>query len=189
MATALLSSSSSSRHLIRSNPCSQTTPLQSSSYRTWNIRIFRSNNSFPLTLNHTNTTTRGHIVCAANQEAEEAFKKTVEVDRLIDALKNASDQELQKLVVENILAYNESFWMRLAARTDTCKSEDDKQDLEELASSIMTIVDRVVHKTNEKIESATDVLKGILRPVVSEVEEICWPPRDPNAINLMEKVK
>ncbi|GJZ53481.1 hypothetical protein Tco_0608366 [Tanacetum coccineum] len=123
---------------------------------------------------------RGHIVCAANQEAEEAFKKTVEVDRLIDALKNASDQELQKLVVENILAYNESFWMRLAARTDTY--------LEELASSIMNIVDRVVHKTNEKIESATDVLKGILRPVVSEVEEICWPPRDPNAINLMEKV-
>ncbi|PWA76691.1 hypothetical protein CTI12_AA226080 [Artemisia annua] len=187
MATALLSSSSSSRHLIRSTSSSQTTPpLSSSVGRTWNIRI-RNNNSFPVTLNHTNTTTRGNIVCAANQEAEEAFKKTVEVDRLIDTLKNASDQELQKLVVENILAYNESFWIRLAARTDTCKSEDDKQDLEELASSIMTIVDRVVHKTNEKIESATDVLKGILRPLVSEVEEICWPPRDPNAINLMEK--
>ncbi|PWA47127.1 hypothetical protein CTI12_AA474170 [Artemisia annua] len=83
---------------------------------------------------------RGNIVCAANQEAEEAFKKTVEVDRLIGTLKNASDQELQKLVVENILAYNESFWIQLAARTETCKSEDDKQDLEELALSIMTIV-------------------------------------------------
>ncbi|XP_076906009.1 uncharacterized protein LOC143562499 [Bidens hawaiensis] len=102
-------------------------------------------------------------------------------------LKNASDHELQKLVVENILAFNEGFWIRLAARTDTCKSDDDKQDLEELASSVMAIVDRVVHKTNEKIESATDVLKGILRPVVNEVEEICWPPLDPNAISLMEK--
>ncbi|KAD2394428.1 hypothetical protein E3N88_41405 [Mikania micrantha] len=128
-----------------------------------------------------------NLVCAVNQEAEDAFKKMVEVDRLIDMLKSASDQELQKLVVENILAYNEGFWIRLAARTDTCKSDDDKQDLEELASSVMTIVDRVVHKTNEKIESATDVLKGILRPVVNEVEEICWPPRDPNALNLMEK--
>lgn len=35
-------------------------------------------------------------------------------------------EQLQKLVVENVLAFNEGFWIRLAARTDTCKSEDDK---------------------------------------------------------------
>lgn len=127
------------------------------------------------------------MVCAVDQDAEEAFKKTVEVDRLIDMLKGSSDRELQKLVVENILAFNEGFWIRLAARTDTCKSDDDKKDYEELASSVMSIVDRVVHKTNEKIESATDVLKEILRPVVDDVEEICWPPRDPNSLNLMKK--
>lgn len=40
----------------------------------------------------------------------------------------------------------------------------------------------------EKIESATDVLKGILKPVVDDVEEIHWPPRDPQAIASMEKV-
>ncbi|CDY40193.1 BnaC04g14210D [Brassica napus] len=40
----------------------------------------------------------------------------------------------------------------------------------------------------EKIESSTDVLKGILRPVVEGVEEISWPPREPEAINQMEKV-
>lgn len=34
--------------------------------------------------------------------------------------------QLQKLVVENILAFNETFWIRLAARRDTCKSDDDK---------------------------------------------------------------
>lgn len=34
--------------------------------------------------------------------------------------------QLQKLVAENILAFNEGFWIRLAARTDTCKSKDDK---------------------------------------------------------------
>ncbi|KAJ9537873.1 hypothetical protein OSB04_030606 [Centaurea solstitialis] len=133
------------------------------------------------------TINRKYLVCAVDQDAEEAFKKTVEVDRLIDMLKGASDRELQKLVVENILAFNEGFWIRLAARTDTCKSDDDKKDYEELASSVMSIVDRVVHKTNEKIESATDVLKEILRPVVDEVEEICWPPRDPNSLDLMKR--
>ncbi|KAF2586858.1 hypothetical protein F2Q70_00034331, partial [Brassica cretica] len=56
------------------------------------------------------------------------------------------------------------------------------KDYEELAATVMTIVDCV-----EKIESSTDVLKGILRPVVVGVEEISWPPRDPEAINQMEK--
>ncbi|KAL0833978.1 hypothetical protein Bca101_085867 [Brassica carinata] len=58
------------------------------------------------------------------------------------------------------------------------------KDYEELAATVMTIVDCVVNKT---IESSTDVLKGILRPVVVGVEEISWPPRDPEAINEMEK--
>ncbi|KAF7841025.1 uncharacterized protein G2W53_003323 [Senna tora] len=102
-------------------------------------------------------------------------------------LREANPHELQKLVVENILAFNPSFWIRLAARTDTCKSEDDKKDYEELALSVMSTVDRLVHKTNEKIESATDVLKGVLKPVVDDVEEISWPPRDPQALTLMEK--
>lgn len=102
-------------------------------------------------------------------------------------MRDANPIELQKLVVENVLAFNESFWIRLAARTDTCKSEDDKKDYEELAISVMSIVDRLVHKTNEKIDSATDVLKGILKPVVDDVVEIQWPPRDPESLKLMEK--
>ncbi|CBI38016.3 hypothetical protein VitviT2T_002956 [Vitis vinifera] len=130
---------------------------------------------------------RRTLICAVNQDAEKLFQKTVEVDRLIDMLREANANELQKLVVENVLAFNESFWIRLAARTDTCKSEDDKKDYEELALSVMSIVDRLVHKTKQKIESATDVLKEILRPVVDEEEEISWPPRDPEALSLMEK--
>ncbi|KAK9942708.1 hypothetical protein M0R45_008359 [Rubus argutus] len=61
------------------------------------------------------------------------------------------------------------------------------KDYEELAISVMSIVDRLVHKTNEKIDSATDVLKGILKPVVDDVVEIQWPPRDPESLKLMEK--
>uniref|UniRef100_A0A7N0ZR94 Uncharacterized protein n=2 Tax=Kalanchoe fedtschenkoi TaxID=63787 RepID=A0A7N0ZR94_KALFE len=130
---------------------------------------------------------RRTFVCAVKQDAEESFKKTVEVDMFIDTLRHANPAELQKLVVENILAFNESFWIRLAARSDTCKSEDDKKDYEELAASLMILVDRIVHNTKEKIETATDVLKAILKPVGAEEEELIWPPRDPKAIELMEK--
>ncbi|XP_020113369.1 uncharacterized protein LOC109727621 isoform X1 [Ananas comosus] len=130
---------------------------------------------------------RSTLVYAVDQDAEKSFKKTVEADRLIDMLRDSNPRELEQLVVENILAFNEGFWIRLAARTDTCKSDDDKKDYEELALSVMSIVDRLVHKTNEKIESATDVLKAILHPVMDEHEEISWPPRDPEALKLMEK--
>ncbi|EYU37840.1 hypothetical protein ABFS82_02G019200 [Erythranthe guttata] len=129
---------------------------------------------------------RTTLICAVGNDAEKSFKKTVEVDRLIDMLRDADDKELQKLVVENVLAFNEGFWIRLAARTETCKSEDDKKDYEELAAILMSVVDRLVHKTNEKIESATDVLKAILRPVIEEEEEIHWPPRNPKALILMQ---
>lgn len=40
----------------------------------------------------------------------------------------------------------------------------------------------------EKIESATDILKAVLKPVVDEEKEIVWPPTDPEALKLMEKV-
>ncbi|XP_061340600.1 uncharacterized protein LOC133287062 isoform X2 [Gastrolobium bilobum] len=150
------------------------------------------NSKFQILWKHTLTpfplnSRRRTFICAVNQEAEEAFKKTVEIDRLIDMLREANPHQLQKLVVENILAFNPSFWIRLAARSDTCKSEDDKKDYEELATMVMSVVDRVVHKTNEKIESATDVLKGVLKPVIDDVGEIPWPPRDPQEISQREQ--
>ncbi|XVF45364.1 hypothetical protein PTKIN_Ptkin02bG0199900 [Pterospermum kingtungense] len=156
--------------------------MQSPLLKGWNLGLYRKE---PFTSMQKRR--RRTLIFAVDQDAEKAFKKTVEVDRLIDMLREANPNELQKLVVENILAFNESFWIRLAARSDTCISDDDKKDYEELASAVMSIVDRLVHKTHEKIDSATDVLKGILKPVVDEEEEIPWPPKDPEALKQMEK--
>ncbi|MQL90622.1 hypothetical protein Taro_023214 [Colocasia esculenta] len=105
-------------------------------------------------LDSSNRKKRRASVCAVNQDAEKSFQKTVEVDRLIDMLRDSSAKE---------------------------------KDYEELATSVMSAVDRLVHKTNEKIESSTDVLKSILKPVIHEDEEISWPPREPDALILMER--
>ncbi|KAI3933693.1 hypothetical protein MKW92_030116 [Papaver armeniacum] len=152
-------------------------------FQTWKVKTLGMMGKNKLT---PSITRRRTMVFAVN-DAEKSFKQTVEVDRLIDVLRDSNEKELQKLVVENVLAFNESFWIRLAARTETCKSEDDKKDYEELALSVMSIVDRLVNKTREKIESSTDILKSILRPVVDVEEEIAWPPRDPKALVQMEK--
>ncbi|VAH04803.1 unnamed protein product [Triticum turgidum subsp. durum] len=136
---------------------------------------------------HAHRRKRNTLLCAAVKGPEESFKKTIEVDRLIDMLRDANPGELDLIVVENILAFSEGFWVRLAARIDLCKSDDDKKDYEELAENVMNIVDRVVHKTDEKIEQSTDVLKAIISPVMNEGEDAMWPPRNPEALKLMEK--
>ncbi|OQU89812.1 uncharacterized protein LOC110432812 isoform X2 [Sorghum bicolor] len=122
----------------------------------------------------------------ADKPPEESLKKTVEVDRLIDMLRNANPRELDQIVVENVLSFDAGFWVRLAARIDLCKSDDDKKDYEELAENVMNIVDRLVHKTNQKIDQSTDVLKAIISPVMHE-GDVQWPPRGPDTLKLMEK--
>ncbi|KAG2636372.1 uncharacterized protein LOC120661345 isoform X5 [Panicum virgatum] len=101
-------------------------------------------------------------------------------------LRDANPRELDQIVVENVLAFDAGFWVRLAARIDICKSDDDKKDYEELAENVMNIVDRLVHKTDQKIEQSTDVLKAIISPVMHE-GDVKWPPREPGTLKLMEK--
>ncbi|EXC24661.1 hypothetical protein L484_008432 [Morus notabilis] len=146
--------------------------------RRWNfgMPVMRRLKPFSLT-GFVDSRTRRTLICAVNQDAEEAFKKTVEVDKLIDKLRDANpNEEAFKKTVE------------VDKLIDKLRDANpNEKDYEELAVSVMSIVDRLVHKTNEKIESSTDVLKDILKPVVDEVEEISWPPRDPDALNQMEK--
>ncbi|WRX15002.1 hypothetical protein QQP08_007489 [Theobroma cacao] len=147
---------SSSSSLPKYHQVFRCSVMQSPLLKGWNPGFYSKEKFKPLT-STTSTEWRRRrrtLICAVNQDAEKAFKKTVEVDRLIDMLREATPNE---------------------------------KDYEELASAVMSIVDCLVHKTHEKIDSATDVLKGILKPVVDEEEEIPWPPKDPEALNQMEK--
>ncbi|PUZ71671.1 hypothetical protein GQ55_2G332100 [Panicum hallii var. hallii] len=129
---------------------------------------------------------RSTLLCAADKAPEESLKKTIEVDRLIDTLRDANPRELDQIVIENVLSFDAGFWVRLAARIDLCKSDDDKKDYEELAENVMNIVDRLVHKTDQKIEQSTDVLKAIISPAMHE-GDVNWPPKEPDTLELMEK--
>lgn len=135
-----------------------------------------------------NQRNRGNPICAESSNAEKAFQTTVELDKFIDELRRANQQELPLLVAKNVLSFDTPFWMRLAARADICGSIDDKKDYEGLAASIMVIVERVIRKAQEKIEYSTDVLKSILKPITQSDEEIVWPPRDPTGIAEMKQV-
>lgn len=134
-----------------------------------------------------NLRNRADPICAESLNTEKSFQTTVELDKFIDELRQANQQELPLLVAKNVLSFDTPFWMRLAARADICSSSSDKKGYEDLAALIMTIVERVIRKTQEKIESSTDVLKFILKPITQNDEEIVWPPQDPNSVVEMKK--
>ncbi|OAE22057.1 hypothetical protein AXG93_3719s1370 [Marchantia polymorpha subsp. ruderalis] len=133
---------------------------------------------------------RRHVVRAATSGngTEKRFKTTVELDKLIDTLRETEYEKLPQIVAENVLGFNTDFWLRLAARADLATSPDDQRDYEVLASNIMNLVELIVRKTQEKIESSTDILKSILVPLIEDVDgEISWPPRNPESISMMRK--
>ena len=60
------------------------------------------------------------------------------LDQLIDLLKSANgERELTKLVAENLLAFDSSFWLRLATRADAAPSQQEKTQLSNLANVSM----------------------------------------------------
>ncbi|KAG0565243.1 hypothetical protein M758_8G170400 [Ceratodon purpureus] len=128
-----------------------------------------------------------HIAAGFGAINEKAFKSTVEIDRLIDNLRSTEYQNMGQLVAENVLAFDAPFWLRLAARADLCTTDDDREEYQELASQIMNIVEKIVSKTKEKIESSTDVLKAIIKPLVEDDGEIFWPPKNQATLVEMRK--
>ncbi len=90
------------------------------------------------------------------------LQETAALDELIDILLASTSQEqLAKTVAENALSFDQKFWLRLAARTDTA-DEDGKQQLRSLATTVMQIVDAMVQQTDEKLSGSSEMLEQIL---------------------------
>jgi flagellar biosynthesis regulator FlaF len=90
------------------------------------------------------------------------LQETAALDELIDILLASTSQEqLAKTVAENALSFDQKFWLRLAARTDTA-DEDAQQQLKSLATTVMQIVDVMVQQTDEKLSGSSEMLEQIL---------------------------
>lgn len=91
-----------------------------------------------------------------------ALQETAALDELIDLLLGSRTQEeLAKAIAENALSFDQKFWLRLAARTDTA-DEEAKAQLKSLATTVMQIVDAMVQRTDEKLTGSSEILEQIL---------------------------
>lgn len=92
-----------------------------------------------------------------------SLNEAAALDDLIDMLLDAkSAQDLSTKVAENALSFDQSFWLRLAARADTAQEEEQKDRLRSLANVVMQILDALVKKTDEQLTDSSEVLQEIL---------------------------
>lgn len=101
------------------------------------------------------------VLCAASSN-QDSLQETAALDELIDILLGSTSQEqLAHTIAENALSFDQKFWLRLAARTDTADEEGQEQ-LKSLATTVMQIVDAMVQRTDEKLSGSSEILEQIL---------------------------
>lgn len=97
--------------------------------------------------------------------ATAALQQAAALDELIDALLAApSEQELSRVVAENIFSFDPKFWMRVATRNDSlADGTPEKERLRAVADAVMLLVDTMVKRTEQQLNDSASVLQEILR--------------------------
>ncbi|KAL4524757.1 hypothetical protein Ndes2526B_g06947 [Nannochloris sp. 'desiccata'] len=112
------------------------------------------------------------FVAAADSDAPiglQGLAETAALDELIDILLSATDaNDLTQKVAENMLSFDQRFWLRLATRTDSAAEPEEKEKLASLAKVVMQLVDAMVRKTNAQLTDSAGVLQEILKAAADE---------------------
>ncbi|WIA10009.1 hypothetical protein OEZ85_010221 [Tetradesmus obliquus] len=97
-------------------------------------------------------------------------------------LEAKSQQELSRLVAENIFSFDAKFWMRIATRNDSLKNEADKDKLKAVADTVMVLVDAMVKQTEQQLNDSAAVLQEVLKAAADEKGE-WYLPLDPEQVS------
>jgi hypothetical protein len=90
--------------------------------------------------------------------------ETAALDALIDELLAAADaQDLSRRVADNVTAFDQRFWLRVATRSDTAATPEQKEALATLARVVMQLVDAMMTRTEQQLDSSAAALQEILR--------------------------
>lgn len=134
----------------------------------------------------------GQKVCSSSEEqpvslGTSTLAETAALDELIDLLLGCKHpNDLAARVAENVMSFDQRFWLRLATRADTATSEEERKGLSDLAKVVMQLVDAMVQKTNNQLSNSAAVLQDILKAAADEETGEWTVPLPPNKLKAME---
>eukprot|EP00899_Mesostigma_viride_P024773 jgi/Mesvir1/5480/Mv15530-RA.1 len=106
---------------------------------------------------------------------QEKLKATMEQDKLIDKLLQCSEKELPTTVADNLLSFDQSFWLRMATRAEATENAQGKEKLLTMASLLMRMVDRLVKEANKSMGASARLLQDIVKQAANERGEFVVP--------------
>ena len=84
-----------------------------------------------------------------------------------------SEEEVGKIVVENVLMFDQKMWMRFASRSDTAEGSAEKTRIMELAGACMKLVEAMVEKTENTMEEASVNLQTVVGAAETRPSRTC----------------
>ena len=106
---------------------------------------------------------RGRAVASRATRDGEGVSDLAAMDAVIDLMLEAkSEEEVGKIVVENVLMFDQKMWMRFASRSDTAEGSAEKTRIMELAGACMKLVEAMVEKTENTMEEASVNLQTVV---------------------------
>ncbi|KAI7839062.1 hypothetical protein COHA_007204 [Chlorella ohadii] len=112
-----------------------------------------------------------------------------ELDQLIDVLlEKKNPQDLAQAVAENIMSFDQRFWLRLATRSDAATDDEQRKQLSDLAKVVMQLVDGIVRRSSEQLSESTGLLQDILKAAADPQTGEWELPLQPDKLEAMRGV-
>jgi len=109
------------------------------------------------------TARRGRAVASRATRDGEGVSDLAAMDAVIDLMLEAkSEEEVGKIVVENVLMFDQKMWIRIASRSDAAESQEEKDKIMTLASKCMKIIETMVESTEDTIKQSSKLLQDIV---------------------------
>ena len=105
---------------------------------------------------------RASHVSRAGNKTSDPVTEVANMDSLIDLLVDADEEQLLKLVAENVLSFDQKMWIRIASRSDAAESQEEKDKIMMLASKCMKIIETMVESTEDTIKQSSKLLQDIV---------------------------
>lgn len=125
-----------------------------------------SNTSFGL-----RGTERQIKLCAAagDDMGEQALKDMADLDNLIDTMLTATEDQMPMIIGQSVMSLNQKFFLRIATRSDSTSDPEAKQQLSDLAVTVMRLLDEMVKQTKTTMNTSGEVLQEIVTAAADPV--------------------
>lgn len=132
---------------------------------------------------------RQNRTAAAADSGNKNISDVAALDGLINQLLNAhgeSDDVLQKVCIENIMAFDQQMWLRMASRIDNVNTDEEKDAIADVMSKCMKIIEATLKKAEETIDRSSEQLQRIISAAADQTTMEFDVPLKSDALRRME---